>query len=37
MKRYLESVAIAKSLRAMLSNYKQLPGNSQQGFLPSNR
>ncbi len=36
MKRYLESVAIAKSLGAMPNNSQNLPGNSQQGFLPTN-
>lgn len=36
MKRYLESVNIAKSLGAMPNNSKHLPGNSQQGFLPTN-
>lgn len=36
VKRYLESVAIAKSLGAMPNNSKHLPGNSQQDFLPTN-
>ncbi|MGD1704459.1 hypothetical protein [Dapis sp. BLCC M229] len=36
VKRYLDSVAIAKSLGVMPNNSRHLPGNSQQGFLPTN-